>query len=76
MKFGEAFAEYLHGEQERFLDKCSHVEYKRLKKVLKRCRTCRTIEGSCETRAEEENGESSQCQCQSCPRKHLSLLDF
>ncbi|CAI0406480.1 unnamed protein product [Linum tenue] len=38
MKFGEAFREYLHGDQEKFLDKCSHVEYKRLKKVLKRCR--------------------------------------
>ncbi|KAG9130965.1 hypothetical protein Leryth_006731 [Lithospermum erythrorhizon] len=39
MKFGETFTEYLQGEKERFLDNCSHVEYKRLKKVLKRCRT-------------------------------------
>jgi len=38
MKFGERFAEYLHGEDEHFLDKCSHLEYKRLKKVLKKCR--------------------------------------
>ncbi|MQL80052.1 hypothetical protein Taro_012494 [Colocasia esculenta] len=32
MKFGETFTEYLHGEQEQFLNKCSHVQYKRLKK--------------------------------------------
>eukprot|EP01018_Ginkgo_biloba_P011090 Gb_14146 [translate_table: standard] len=38
MKFGETFSEYLHGEQERFLHKCSHLEYKQLKKVLKKCR--------------------------------------
>jgi len=38
MKFGERFSEYLHGEDEHFLDKCSHLEYKRLKKVLKKCR--------------------------------------
>ncbi|PKI32801.1 hypothetical protein CRG98_046794 [Punica granatum] len=40
MKFEEMFTEYLHGDQERFLDKCSHVEYKRLKEVLKSCRMC------------------------------------
>eukprot|EP01018_Ginkgo_biloba_P038837 Gb_25731 [translate_table: standard] len=38
MKFGERFSEYLHGDDERFLDKCTHVEYKRLKKLLKKCR--------------------------------------
>ncbi|XP_068635629.1 probable E3 ubiquitin-protein ligase BAH1-like isoform X1 [Aristolochia californica] len=75
MKFGETFTEYLHGEQERFLHKCSHVEYKRLKKVLKSCRNCRTIESpSCvktevlESNAEEEGKVISPCcQCASCP---------
>lgn len=43
MKFGMAFNEYLDGNRERLLQKCSHVEYKRLKKVLKSCRVCRTV---------------------------------
>ncbi|OVA00855.1 zinc finger protein [Macleaya cordata] len=73
MKFGETFTEYLRGEQECFLEKCSHVEYKRLKKVLKSCRSCRTNQGSsCDVttnREEDENGESSNelCLCESCP---------
>ncbi|XP_059463368.1 probable E3 ubiquitin-protein ligase BAH1-like isoform X1 [Corylus avellana] len=56
MKFGESFAEYLHGDQERFLEKCSHVEYKRLKKVLKNCRSCKAVGDSW----------NSECQCESC----------
>ncbi|XP_022935595.1 probable E3 ubiquitin-protein ligase BAH1-like isoform X2 [Cucurbita moschata] len=51
MKFGETFMEYLHGDREWFLDKCSHVEYKRLKKVLKSCRTCR-LNDSCTNECE------------------------
>ncbi|KAM7274898.1 hypothetical protein ACFE04_016764 [Oxalis oulophora] len=39
MKFGDTFKEYLHGDPERLFNKYSHVEYKRLKKVLKSC-TC------------------------------------
>ncbi|KAF6169887.1 hypothetical protein GIB67_034279 [Kingdonia uniflora] len=67
MKFGETFTEYLQGDQERFLDKCSHIEYKQLKKVLKRCRSCRTSQDSgVETSPEEENG-GLECQCESCP---------
>ncbi|EEF38322.1 ubiquitin-protein ligase, putative [Ricinus communis] len=31
MKFGETFMEYLHGDQEWLLDKCSHVEFKKIK---------------------------------------------
>lgn len=58
MKFGDTFMEYLHGDQEWFLDKCSHVEYKRLKKVLKSCRTCRL-----------NNSYTNECECKSCPRK-------
>nr|XP_023878660.1 probable E3 ubiquitin-protein ligase BAH1-like isoform X2 [Quercus suber] len=60
MKFGEAFTEYLHGEQDRFLEKCGHVEYKTLKKVLNTCRSCNALRHSC-------TSDSSGCQCQSCP---------
>ncbi|CAL1372287.1 unnamed protein product [Linum trigynum] len=77
MKFGEAFREYLHGDQEKFLEKCSHVEYKRLKKVLKRCRrsslgsqeVCRdSLEEQEEDRDQESRpGFNQFCQCQSCP---------
>ena len=71
MKFGETFKEYLHGDQEWFLDKFSHVEYKRLKKVLKSCRTCKALHDSdkkTEQLDDEENPTLSQfCQCQSCP---------
>ncbi|KAH9296063.1 hypothetical protein KI387_039651, partial [Taxus chinensis] len=49
MKFGEKFTEYLHGEGERFRDKYSHVEYKRLKKVLKKCRVGDVREDVAET---------------------------
>lgn len=71
MKFGETFTEYLNGDQEWFLDKCSNVEYKQLKKVLKRCRHSRDeaeAKGSCST--EEENTDSALthfCHCESCP---------
>ncbi|CAN7007416.1 unnamed protein product [Brassica rapa subsp. trilocularis] len=67
MKFGETFTEYLRGEEEWFLEKCRHVEYKKLKKVLKKCKTtCNT------TRSDGEHINSSatlsdSCQCQSCP---------
>uniref|UniRef100_A0A5B6YWA1 RING-type E3 ubiquitin transferase n=2 Tax=Davidia involucrata TaxID=16924 RepID=A0A5B6YWA1_DAVIN len=68
MKFGEAFMEYLHGEN--FLDKCSHVEYKRLKQVLKSCRTCRALKNSCSSSGQEDNRNdtlSQFCQRESCP---------
>ncbi|XP_020086002.1 probable E3 ubiquitin-protein ligase BAH1-like 1 isoform X2 [Ananas comosus] len=70
MKFGETFTEYLHGEQERFLNKCSHVEYKRLKKVLKSCRVCRALENQSSSEhaeGEESNELSEFCRCNSCP---------
>lgn len=63
MKFGETFMEYLHGDREWFLDKCSHVEYKRLKKVLKSCRTCR-LNDSC----------TDECEWKSCPCKIVNTL--
>ncbi|TXG58071.1 hypothetical protein EZV62_015900 [Acer yangbiense] len=69
MKFGETFMEYLHGEQERFLHKCSHVEYKRLKKVLKKCRTCKSLSESCKSEQQGDKEEEEDCICeyQSCP---------
>ncbi|KDP21932.1 hypothetical protein JCGZ_03070 [Jatropha curcas] len=71
MKFGETFMEYLHGDQERLLDKYSHVEYKRLKKVLKSCRTGQALQNYCRIEQDQEdkgNSSLSQfCQCQSCP---------
>lgn len=71
MKFGETFMEYLHGEQERFLGECSHVEYKRLKKVLKRCRTCKSLQRPRDAgRGEEDadaDGSPRLCQCEACP---------
>ncbi|KAK9921540.1 hypothetical protein M0R45_030045 [Rubus argutus] len=60
MKFGEAFTEYLHNDRERyFLEKCSHVEYKRLKKVLKTCQTCKTLHDSDTAEQEEEEEETA-----------------
>ncbi|KAH7554204.1 hypothetical protein ACOSP7_028703 [Xanthoceras sorbifolium] len=70
MKFGETFMEYLHGEQEKFLDKCSHVEYKQLKKVLRKCRTCKSLPDSYKTEQQgdnEEETDSSKLCPQSCP---------
>ncbi|XP_050226620.1 probable E3 ubiquitin-protein ligase BAH1-like [Mercurialis annua] len=81
MKFGETFMEYLHGDQEWFLDKCSHVEYKRLKKVLKNCSICQNFNNhndndhqndddnndSRKTNDENSSTLSQSCQCQSCP---------
>lgn len=61
--------EYLHGEQERFLGRCSHVEYKRLKKVLKRCRTCKSLHRPCDAGQGEEEADGSLqlCRCEACP---------
>ncbi|KAJ4970834.1 hypothetical protein NE237_003933 [Protea cynaroides] len=70
MKFGQTFTEYLQGEQERFLVKCSHVEYKRLKKVLKSCKSCRALQdSSCNEGADVEGDDAvaSICHCESCP---------
>lgn len=62
--------EYLQGDQESFLGKCSHVEYKRLKKVLKNCRSCKTIQDSCSLEQEDagsleqEDSGSLEQECQ------------
>ncbi|XP_057805234.1 probable E3 ubiquitin-protein ligase BAH1-like isoform X2 [Salvia miltiorrhiza] len=81
MKFGEKFSEYLETNQERFVENCRHVEYKRLKKVLKRCRRCRAINDSPSSTAVDDNGDeaafSQFCQfesCQLCDQKFFSEL--
>ncbi|KVI09467.1 hypothetical protein Ccrd_012157 [Cynara cardunculus var. scolymus] len=74
MKFGETFKEYLHGEKEHSslfdLNKCSHVDYKRLKKLLKICRHhCREFNnGDFQVEEEEEDRQinTSICRYQSC----------
>ncbi|KAJ0982597.1 hypothetical protein J5N97_010852 [Dioscorea zingiberensis] len=71
MKFGETFSEYLRRDHERFLDKCSHVEYKRLKKVLKKCRVCRAAQQQDGEEEEDvgKNGSLDLCafESESCP---------
>lgn len=59
--------EYLHGEQESFLDKFSHVEYKRLKKVLKTCRSLHGSYGADEQEDENSDALSRLCRYESCP---------
>ncbi|KAK4798924.1 hypothetical protein SAY86_024289 [Trapa natans] len=68
MKFGETFTEYLHGDQEGFLESFSHVEYKRLKKVLKSCRRCKHSSDSCSAEEEQADGSvvKELCQCETC----------
>ncbi|XP_010518927.1 PREDICTED: probable E3 ubiquitin-protein ligase BAH1-like [Tarenaya hassleriana] len=73
MKFGDTFAEYLHGEEEWFLEKCRHIEYKKLKKVLKRCKSCNSNTTNSNSGSGHGRQNSSSplprppCQCQSCP---------
>lgn len=85
MKFGETFTGFLHGEQEWFLDNCSHVEYKRLKKVLKACRSLRDSSGNDQEESNDGNestGSEQLCQCDICPGLqtpnwlHFVPLDF
>lgn len=74
MKFGEAFMEYLHNERERYsvLEKCWHVEYKRFKKVLKTCQTCKDEdEAAAVASSRQKNQNQISCQCQSCPGKYF-----
>ncbi|KAG6386258.1 hypothetical protein SASPL_155150 [Salvia splendens] len=76
MKFGERFSAYLETNQERFVENCRHVEYKRLKKVLKSCRRCRPINDSPSVDGDEA-AFSQFCQfesCQSCDQKFFSEL--
>lgn len=72
MKFGDTYTEFLHKEQVRESEKCSHVEYKRLKKVLKTCQSCKTLQEA--STADQKEGAANQnkqlCQCQSCPGKN------
>ncbi|XP_011077760.1 probable E3 ubiquitin-protein ligase BAH1-like isoform X1 [Sesamum indicum] len=67
MKFGETFTEYRQTHQERFMEKCRYVEYKRLKKVLKSCRRCRAVKDSSTDDNGEEDESSLFWQYESCP---------
>lgn len=67
MKFGDTFKDYLQGDQEWFLQKCAHFEYKRLKKVLKRCRACRAVE-------DEAGADDLLDSCPLCDQKFFTEL--
>ncbi|KAI4365417.1 hypothetical protein MLD38_021402 [Melastoma candidum] len=72
MKFGETFTEYLRGDREGFLGDCSHVEYKRLKKVLKGCRSCRGLNGGgsadvTAVQSVDDKGTAALCRWDACP---------
>lgn len=69
MKFGETYTEFLHKEKIRFSENCSHVEYKRLKNVLKTCQSCKALQESSAAQGHEgvPNQNQQLCQCQSCP---------
>ncbi|XP_020681457.1 probable E3 ubiquitin-protein ligase BAH1-like 1 [Dendrobium catenatum] len=78
MKFGETFTGFLHGDQEWFLDNCSHVEYKRLKKVLKACRSLRDSNGNEQEESNDGNdstGSEQVCQCDICPACDQKFFD-
>ncbi|OIT08073.1 PREDICTED: probable E3 ubiquitin-protein ligase BAH1-like [Nicotiana attenuata] len=79
MKFGETFMEYLQGDQGKISEKYSpHVEYKRLKKVLKSCRSCRASAlKESNSNGEDDDHEALNCQfesCQLCDQKFFSEL--
>uniref|UniRef100_A0A7N0UWP6 RING-type E3 ubiquitin transferase n=2 Tax=Kalanchoe fedtschenkoi TaxID=63787 RepID=A0A7N0UWP6_KALFE len=77
MKFGDTFTKYLR-HKEHFLDQFTHVEYKRLKKVLKRCRACRALHDPSDANQKSEDGnEGGLCplnDCSLCDQKFFSEL--
>ncbi|CAM8971384.1 unnamed protein product [Rhodiola kirilowii] len=75
MKFGDTFTEFLHGHED-LLDNFTHVEYKRLKKVLKRCRACRALHESSDGDTEEEGKDHNEDSLsQLCQLENCSLCD-
>ena len=83
MKFGETFMEYLQGDETGILVKCAHVEYKRLKKVLKNCRSQGPASAFCKNEQQKDEGNyelspalSQFCQYESCPCKFSFLHMF
>jgi E3 ubiquitin-protein ligase BAH len=69
MKFGATYEEYLRLEQDKYLGQCSRVEYKRLKKVLKKCRVGRSLQVDGANGDEKHQGSdeySDVCECNSC----------
>ncbi|RYR55533.1 hypothetical protein Ahy_A06g030729 isoform A [Arachis hypogaea] len=70
MKFGCLFTEYLQEERELLDEKCAHIEYVRLKKVLKSCQTCKPLHSSSSSSSPSlvsDLPNHQLCQCQSCP---------
>lgn len=64
MKFGYTFKEYLQVEREWLLDEnCAHIEYNRLKNVLKSCQNCKDNNNT----SSPPHDKDQLCQCQSCP---------
>ncbi|WJX79636.1 RING-type E3 ubiquitin transferase [Trifolium repens] len=61
MKFGCTFEQYLEKEKEKELlldENCAHIEYNRLKTVLKSCQNCK--------HNSSDDDKDQLCQCQSC----------
>ncbi|KAI4310638.1 hypothetical protein MLD38_035602 [Melastoma candidum] len=67
MKFGETFTEYLQGDRKGSLRDCSHVEYKRLKKVLKGCLSCHEESGIVAASGAADHRGGDSCRFDSCP---------
>jgi len=76
MKFGATYEEYLRLEQDKYLGQCSRVEYKRLKKVLKKCRVGRSLQADGANGDEKHQGSdeySGVCECNSCTCMSLTF---
>ncbi|KAJ9540492.1 hypothetical protein OSB04_026998 [Centaurea solstitialis] len=75
MKFGETFKEYLHHEdKDSNLNKCSHVDYKKLKKLLKVCRR-NYSNGDLQVHEEEEEEDCQINTTTLCPYQSCQLCD-
>ena len=66
MKFGEVFREYL--EERELHRKSVHIEYKQLKKMLKKCKGCKELHSS----SNSELSPEQLCEFRSCPCKYSS----
>jgi hypothetical protein len=76
MKFGRAYTIYVQTEAQRLIPQCPYVEFKKFKKLLKRCphltapEACEeSIEGSSVTISEVVAGEDLSSNCEN--EQHL-----
>eukprot|EP00252_Welwitschia_mirabilis_P004726 TRINITY_DN15020_c0_g1_i3.p1 TRINITY_DN15020_c0_g1~~TRINITY_DN15020_c0_g1_i3.p1 ORF type:complete len:155 (+),score=17.93 TRINITY_DN15020_c0_g1_i3:164-628(+) len=74
MKFGEKFDKFLRKEDEDYVDKCTYVDYQRLKRILKNCpyreETNDTVGSAAdcvEDHKPSEMSKSTACSSQTCP---------